>query len=87
MIGRPFVRRAVMHLPASKTFTIVAKPMSDAHPYIGKAFLNDKPLDRTYFRYQDITASGGLCFVMQAKPNKTWSIAADARPYSMSTVQ
>ncbi|MGH8427954.1 MAG: GH92 family glycosyl hydrolase [Gammaproteobacteria bacterium] len=87
VIGRPFVRRAVMHLPNGKTFTIVAEHMDEAHPYIGEVFLNGKPLQRTYLNYSDITAGGELRFVMQAKPNKTWGTAADDRPYSMSTAQ
>ena len=84
-IGRPFVPRAVLHLPNGKAFKIIAEQLDDAHPYIGSVMLNGKPLLRTWIGYQDITAGGELRFTMQATPNKTWGASIDALPYSMST--
>src|SRR5699024_646927 len=84
VIGRPFVRRAVMHLPNGETFTIVADQLDKAHPYIGKVTLNGKPLDRTWLGYDDITAGGTLHFVMPAAPNRDSATSTPARHYAMS---
>ena len=84
VIGRPFVRSAVLHLPDGKTFRVMAEHLDNAHPYVGQVLLNGKPLERTYLRYSDITAGGELRFVMQAQPNRQWGTAVSARPYAMS---
>ena len=87
VIGRPFVPHATLHLPNGKTFTIVAEQLDDAHPYVGSAMLDGKPLQRSWIGYGEITAGGELRFTMQATPNKTWAAQPDARPYSMSTAR
>jgi predicted alpha-1,2-mannosidase len=87
VIGRPFVDRAVLHLPNGKQFTIVADNLSDANGYVGSVRLNGKPLTRTYLRHEEIMAGGELHFVMQAQPNKDWGRSAASRPFSMSTVK
>ncbi|HEU0195964.1 MAG TPA: glycoside hydrolase domain-containing protein, partial [Nevskiaceae bacterium] len=84
VIGRPFVQRAVMHLPNGKTFTVVAEHLDKAHPYIGRVTLDGQPLDRTWIGYRQIMAGGTLRFVMRATPDKQWATTAAARPYAMS---
>jgi predicted alpha-1,2-mannosidase len=84
VIGRPFVRRAVMHLPDGKTFTITADGLDKAHPYIGAVTLDGKPLARDYLTYGDITRGGELHFTMQAQPNRDWATSPKDRPYSMT---
>ena len=84
VIGRPFVNRAVLHLPNGKQFTIVADNLSDANGYVGSVRLNGKPLTRTYLRHGEIMAGGELHFVMQAQPNKTWGKGVESRPFSES---
>lgn len=84
VIGRPFVDAAALHLPDGKTFRIVAEQRSAAHPYVERVLLNGKPLERTYLRHEEIMAGGELQFVMGAAPNKTWGVAADERPFSLS---
>ncbi len=79
-IGRPFVPKAVIHLPNGHQFTIVAAPLDDAHPYIGAATLNGRPLTRVYLREADILRGGTLSFTMRATPNRAWGSAASARP-------
>src|SRR5574337_2088728 len=85
IIGRPFVRRAVMHLPNGKTFTITTEGLGKEHPYIGSVTLNGKPLARDYLTYAEITRGGTLHFTMQAQPNKTWATRPADQPYSMTT--
>jgi predicted alpha-1,2-mannosidase len=82
VIGRPFLRRATLHLPNGKQFDVIADGLDDAHGYIGSATLNGKPLDRAFLRHEDIVAGGTLRFRMQATPNTAW--ATSQRPYSMS---
>ncbi|MGN6314070.1 MAG: GH92 family glycosyl hydrolase [Rhodanobacteraceae bacterium] len=87
VIGRPFVRRAVLHLPNGKTFTVVADHLDDAHPYVGSVSLDGEPLDRVWIGHDEIMAGGELHFVMAAQPNREWGTSPQARPYSMSVYQ
>lgn len=82
VIGRPFLPRATLNLPNGKRFTVIAEGLDEAHPYIGRATLDGKPLDRAYLEHAEILAGGELRFTMQAEPNREWG--RDARPYSMS---
>jgi putative alpha-1,2-mannosidase len=84
VIGRPFVRRAVMHLPNGKTFTITTDGLGKDHPYIGSVTLDGKPLTRDYLTYAEITRGGTLHFTMQAEPNKAWATRPQDQPYSMT---
>lgn len=84
VIGRPFVRRAVLHLPNGKTFTVVADHLDDAHPYVDSVSLDGKPLDRVWISHDEIMAGGELHFTMAAQPNKQWGTQPQDRPYSMS---
>ncbi|HKZ11515.1 MAG TPA: glycoside hydrolase family 92 protein, partial [Rhodanobacteraceae bacterium] len=84
VIGRPFVRRAVMHLPNGKTFTVTTDGLGEGHPYVGSVALNGKPLTRDYLTYAEIANGGTLRFTMQAQPNKTWATQTVDQPYSMT---
>jgi predicted alpha-1,2-mannosidase len=84
VIGRPFVRRAVLHLPNGKTFTVIADHLDDAHPYVGSVSLDGKPLQRVWIGHDQIMAGGELHFTMAAQPNKQWGTQPQDRPYSMS---
>lgn len=87
VIGRPFLERAVLHLPNGKQFTVVVDHLSDTNGYVGSVRLNGKPLVRTFIRHGEIMAGGELHFVMQAQPNKQWGTSRASRPYSESTAQ
>ena len=84
IIGRPFLPRAALNLPNGKRFNIVAAGLDDAHPYIGSATLNGKPLDRAFLRHAEIMAGGELRFTMQGEPNREWGAGAGERPYAVS---
>ncbi|WP_240922185.1 GH92 family glycosyl hydrolase [Oleiagrimonas sp. C23AA] len=84
VIGRPFVDKAVVHLPNGKTFTIEAHHLDATHPYVGNVTLDGKALDRSYITHGQIMAGGTLRFDMQAKPNTHWATSDAARPYSMT---
>lgn len=84
VLGRPFVDRAVLHLPNGKTFTVSAQDLSATNAFVQAVTLNGKPLDRTFLTHEEIMAGGELHFVMSTKENATWSLKAHAVPYSMS---
>ena len=82
VIGRPFVERAVLHLPNGRRFTVSTEGLSDAHPYIGRVFLDGAPLSRSFLRHEEIMRGGSLRFVMQATPNKDWATGRQDRPFT-----
>ncbi len=84
VIGRPFVDRAVLTLPAGKVFTIVADGLSEKNRYVGRVTLNGAVLARSVVTHAQIMAGGELRFTMQATPNTRWATGKGARPYSMS---
>ncbi len=84
IIGRPFLPRATLNLPNGKHFSVIADDLDDAHPYIGQATLNGKPLARAYLTHEEIQAGGELRFRMQAQPDTTWATDPAQHPYSMS---
>ena len=84
VIGRPFVSRAVIHLPNGKAFTVLADDLFDAHPYVGGVMLNGRPLDRVWISDAEIRAGGELRFTMRAAPNTAWGKTQAARPFSMT---
>ncbi len=84
VLGRPFVSRAVLHLPNGKTLSVVADNLSEANGYVQAVTLNGKPLDRTYLRHEELMAGGELRFVMSPKASATWSNQAHQAPYSMT---
>ncbi len=87
VIGRPFVDRAVLKLPAGKRFAVVADGLSDTNRYVAAVTLNGRPLTRSFVRDAEIRAGGELRFTMAATPNRKWGSAAAARPYSMPTAR
>jgi predicted alpha-1,2-mannosidase len=87
VIGRPFVRHAVLHLPNGKRFTVSVDNLTAANGYVGAVRLNGKPLTRSFIRHDEIMAGGELHFVMQAQPDKHWGTAAAARPFSLSVTR
>ena len=60
ILGRPFVSRARLQLPQGKTFTVIARGLEAAHPYVASVTLNGKPLTRVFLRHQEILAGGEL---------------------------
>ena len=69
-IGRPLFDRATLHLPGGKEFSIVARNNSAENKYIESATLNGKPLDRPFFRHQDIAGGGTLEITLTNRPTQ-----------------
>jgi putative alpha-1,2-mannosidase len=59
-------------LPGNKSFSILAKNLSEEHFYIQRAVLNGKELKRSWITHQEITGGGTLEFFLGNTPSETW---------------
>jgi predicted alpha-1,2-mannosidase len=84
VIGRPFVDRAVLHLPNGKTLTVVADNLSASNAFVQSVTLNGIPLKRTFVRHEELMRGGELHFVMSPKEDARWSMQANDAPTSMT---
>jgi predicted alpha-1,2-mannosidase len=82
VIGSPLVRRATIHNPNGKKFTITTENNSYKNVYIQSAKLNGRPFTRSWLTHAEILAGGELNFVMGRTPNKAWAAAHADRPPS-----
>lgn len=83
VFGSPRFDRAVISLPAGRTFEITARPAGGANKYIQSVLLNGEPYDKAYITYEDIMKGGSLSFEMGTEPNRSFGASADARPRSL----
>ena len=68
LIGSPAIPETTLNLANGKTFMIEAKNVSADNRYVVAATLNGVPLDRAWFRHEDILQGGRLVLTMAAKP-------------------
>ena len=79
-IGSPLFGKVQINLENGKTFTIVAENNSKENIYIKEAFLNGKPLNRSWIDYSEILSGSELKFVMSSLPNKEWASSTKGIP-------
>lgn len=84
VLGRPFVERAVVHLPNAKTLTVRATGLSETNAFVKDVRLNGRSLDRSYVTHEELMAGGVLEFVMSAEKDAAWSHKKLKAPYSMT---
>jgi predicted alpha-1,2-mannosidase len=84
VLGRPFVDRAVLHLPNGKLLTIESLNMSPEHGFIKDVLLNGKSLDRSYVTHEELMNGGSLKFIFSNEHDADWSRRPLRRPYSDS---
>ncbi len=82
VLGRPFVDRAVLHLPNGKVLTINSVKLSDDHGFLKDVLLNGKSLDRTYVTHDEIMDGGDLRFIFSNETDAAWSRRSLGLPYS-----
>ncbi|MEX2234417.1 MAG: GH92 family glycosyl hydrolase [Cyclobacteriaceae bacterium] len=83
-IGSPVFEEISIRLPNNKKFTIEAKNNSDSNKYIQRSLLNGNPLNRPWFKHDELMHGGTLSFIMGSKPNKAWgNKESDSPPSSM----
>lgn len=84
VIGRPFVDRAVLHLPNGKSLVIMSENMGEKRDFIKEVLLNGKPLDRSYVTHEELMSGGELKFIFSNEKDAAWSHRALRTPYSDS---
>lgn len=84
-IGSPIFARSTIHLSNGKQFTIIANHVSARNKYVQSAQLNGQPLNRAWFRHEDIADGGTLVLEMSDHPNLKWGSAPQDAPPSMSS--
>ena len=82
VLGRPFVDRAVLHLPNGKVLTIDSVQLSDDHGFVKDVLLNGKSLDRTYVTHDELMNGGELRFIFSNEKDAAWSRRSLRLPYS-----
>ncbi len=85
VLGRPFAREMTVTLGNGQTLHIVADGLSEANGYVQSVSLNGRAVNRAYLTQDEVTRGGELRFVMGAAPNRSWAVAPQSRPFSMST--
>ena len=84
VLGRPFVNRAILHLPNGKELTINSVGMSDARPFLQDVKFNGKSLNRSYVTHDELMGGGDLTFVFSNDNDATWSHRKLEPPYSIT---
>ena len=72
-IGTPIFNKVKIHLENGKEFVISAKNISSENYYIQSSSLNGMAYNKSYFTHSDLMKGGSLEFVMNNKPNYTWT--------------
>lgn len=71
----PLFKTVVFSWPKGKPFQINVENFDDKRPYIEKAVLNGKALDRTWLTHDEIMKGGELVITASDVPNKTLGVA------------
>jgi predicted alpha-1,2-mannosidase len=87
VLGRPFVDRAVLHLPNGKSLAITSVGMSETQSFVKDVLLNGKSLDRSYVTHQELMGGGELKFVFSSEKDATWSHRTLRAPYSETSAR
>ncbi|WP_281987389.1 GH92 family glycosyl hydrolase [Aquimarina aggregata] len=68
-LSTPLFEKSEIVLSKGKTFTCIAKNISDQNKYVKKITLNGKPLQNIYIEHKEIMKGGTLEFEMSNTPN------------------
>ena len=87
VLGRPFVDRAILHLPNGKSLTIASIGMSEEQSFLKDVLLNGRSVDRTFVTQEDLMSGGELTFVFSNEKDAAWSHRMLLAPYSETHAQ
>lgn len=76
VIGTPTLKKSIMHLSNSKSFTVLAENFTDENIYIQSLKLNGKDWDSPFLPYKELQNGGTMIFTMGPRPNKYWGAKA-----------
>ena len=82
VLGRPFVDRAVLHLPNGKLLTIESVNLSESRGFVKDVLLNGSSLDRSYVTHEELMKGGELKFIFSSEKDAEWSHRKLRAPYS-----
>ena len=82
VLGRPFVDKAMIHLPNGESLTVSSVGMTEAQSFLKDVLLNGKSLDRSYVTHEELMQGGELKFVFSSEKDAAWSHRALRPPYS-----
>lgn len=82
-IGSPAVRGAEIHLYNGKTVRMTTENWSQDNVYIRKAYLDGKPLERSWISYSEIRDGAHLHFVMSPRPDRRRAVSGESLPPSL----
>ena len=82
VIGRPFVDRALLHLPNGKQLIIESVNLSQEHGFLKDVLLNNQSLDRSYLTHEELMKGGELKFIFSTEQDAEWSHRTLRAPYS-----
>ncbi len=82
VIGSPLFSKVTINLENGEKFRIIAKNNGTERMFIRSATLNGHAWDKTFLKHKDIMKGGTLIFEMGSKPNRSWGIKPEERPYS-----
>jgi predicted alpha-1,2-mannosidase len=82
VLGRPFVDKAMIHLPNGRSLTVSSAGMNEAQTFLKDVLLNGKSLDRSYVTHEELMQGGDLRFVFSSEKDAAWSHRALRPPYS-----
>lgn len=74
-IGAPQFPKMTLNFTAAgrpRTFTIIAKNLSEENKYIQRVLLDGKPIDKPFITHPQIVNGHQLTFEMGVKPNYNW---------------
>jgi predicted alpha-1,2-mannosidase len=77
IIGSPAVPKAVIHLSNGRTFTVVAKNLSDENVFVQSVRLNGTDWNRPYLPFEELASGGEIVFTMGKRPNRAWGVGGD----------
>jgi len=83
-IGSPIFPEIRISLNNEKTFSVLAKNVSEHNFYIKNAKLNGVPLNKVWLDYSEIVDGATLELEMDSVPNYFWGIEPDLMPPSLS---
>ena len=85
VLGRPFVDRAVLHLPNGRSLTIRSVNMTEDARFLKDVLLDGISLDRSFVTHEELMKGGELKFVFGSENDAVWSHRKVRAPYSISS--
>jgi predicted alpha-1,2-mannosidase len=85
VLGRPFVQRAVLHLPNGRSLAIQSMNMTEDAGFLKDVLLDGISLDRSFVTHEELMKGGELTFVFGSENDAVWSHRKLRAPYSISS--